>query len=164
MSAPTTVGSSQVIVYTTQTGSNPPVSTNVPDWYPNSGAATPVQTAKTTDQGSVAISPTCSLSASIATTAEDLHTDSTRITPYSLANALGSYNVTSTDRYMAPGIGLVCSVTTSTTNNYNATTDGSLATTTQVVTIVRMIGGGFGPLVKMAGGASVSPGFMGVRP
>jgi len=128
----------------------PPSTVDVPDWYPSHDAApNPLLSAEVIDKGLVSAPAACGARAGVKSF--DLHEESTKLDPLT-----ATYFVQTEDEYDAAGLGPICTIGESKSEDYSdgAFESGKLlgtATTTSVMILKSESGPK--PLFGVAGGA-----------
>lgn len=90
-----------------------PVATTLPDWYPGGALPpSPLRTAKAIDMGAAAIPASCDVAPSIATRGEKIAVTRTDFSP------LGDVAHSAETSYFAAGIGVVCTETVTTSEQF----------------------------------------------
>jgi hypothetical protein len=126
---PVQSGSAYVIPVTYTPPGEKSVTTNVPDWYPGNGPVGPLLVAVTKDLGlSVSVPAKCGIAAGQPAT----RLQANRI---ALDVVDGTVTTHSTDRYVIPGMGVVCTVHESLIKTYDNRATGALVRTERTTEI-----------------------------
>ncbi len=124
-----------------------PTTTTIPMWY-QSGPMTPYSTSHIDQLGYQALSPSCTIPTSVGSVFTGIRTTETQLDPFN-----AQYTLTIT-RYIAPGFGRVCSVSTQTIQYFDETT--GLLRYTQLYNSVTSLIGTSGPNASAHGRTSQS--------